>query len=237
MKFFRDEILKFYKMLLKNEHFAIARFGDGEMLAMNGVVGESGSGEWQMNQSSPEYSTARQLLHDSFVYQEKNYYVGIVCPCCQGQDNYLKMKIASGQPESNLTFANIFVNANYECFVKKYIPLFIEKKKIILVANEKSIVKNLPFDCQFFPVGYNAWANPLVKNFIEHLKSLDLKDYIFLFACGPLGKILTHQLYADNKENTYLDIGSTLHPWIQSDLNIRTYYQRDPSSFVDCVWG
>jgi hypothetical protein len=50
--------------------------------------------------------------------------------------------------------------------------------------------------------------------------------------------MLSHQLWDDNKENIYLDIGSTLNPWIQSEGFKRNYYNGDPQySNKVCIWG
>ena len=64
------------------------------------------------------------------------------------------------------------------------------------------------------------------------------KGKVYLFACGPLGKILAQQLWEYNQNNTYLDIGSTLNPWIQTDINIRKYYMPETEdSQRTCIWG
>jgi hypothetical protein len=229
---FSEEIKKFHKKLVDGENFSIARFGDGEMMALRGETVVSGCGEWNTNGVDPRYHDARILLNAAYTYQDPGYYVGIVCPCCQGQENFKKMKYGSGQPESNLTYANLFVNTNYPFFLNQFIPEF-QKRKIVLVANETSRLDRLPFTGRFVSVKYNAW----IEN--QDLVNWDIsgeRDIVFLFACGPLGKILAQQWWSQNKNNTYLDIGSTLYPWLGSDLNIRTYYQQGWSG-NPCYWG
>jgi hypothetical protein len=235
MKDFKNEIHRFLELLQSNKHFALARFGDGEMIALRKETIASGYGEWMTNGPEPQYEIARSLLSKSFTYRDPNYYVEIVCPCCQGQANFQNMKDVSGQPEENLTFANIFVNSNYKFFVDNFIPEF-KKKDIVVIANSKSQVDNLPFPCTFIGVGYNAWVTDLAV--IDYIKNMQSTNKIFLFACGPLGKILTQSLWEDNQNNTYLDIGSTLHPWLGSDINIRGYYQAGSfHSNLVCTWG
>jgi len=236
VKNFKEEIQKFLWMLQSNKNFSLARFGDGEMIAMRGECISSGYGEWSTNGFDDRYDLARNLLHKSFTYKDPNYYVGIVCPCCQGYNNFNNMKKLSDQSDENLTYANIFVNSNYQYFINNYIELF-KKRNIILVANEKSKVNNLPFSGEaFIPVKYNAWVENI--NLVDELKNWKTENKLYLFACGPLGKILAQQLWEVNKNNTYLDIGSTLHPWLQSDLNIRGYYILDHSDNKKiCYWG
>jgi hypothetical protein len=220
-KLFTTEIIKFYNKLLNNEKFAIARYGDGEMIAMRGQTITSGAGEWNTNGTDPRYQIARNYLHESFTFKDDDYYVGIVCPCCQGQQNFMNMVKGSGQDMDHLTYANLFVNGNYKYFLENFIPFF-KDKEIVLVANEVSKIEALPFSVEFYPVKYNAWIENI--NIIEELKSRNDSNKIYLLACGPLGKILSYKLWQHNKNNTYLDVGSTLHPWLESDKNIRGYY-------------
>ena len=59
MKLFHEEIVKFYEKLKNGENFSIARYGDGEMIAMRGETISSGYGEWNTNGTDPRYSIAR----------------------------------------------------------------------------------------------------------------------------------------------------------------------------------
>ena len=65
----------------------------------------------------------------------------------------------------------------------------------------------------------------LLETYINEIKNKieeeDIKDSLFLFCAGPLGNVLSHQLWDFNKNNTYLDIGSTLNIW--TEKNIRDY--------------
>jgi hypothetical protein len=105
-----------------------------------------------------------------------------------------------------------------------------------LIANINSKINNLPFKVEkFYPVGFNAW----VENYdlIEEIKNEELSGKLFLFCCGPFGNILAHQLYSNNKNNIYLDIGSTLNPWLQSEGFKRDYYCNGYFSNRACVWN
>jgi hypothetical protein len=243
MKLFNDEIAKFHTKLINKENFALARFGDGEMMAMRGDTIASGYGEWNTNGPESAYSDARYALTTSFQGNTPGYYTGIVCPCCQGMDNFNKMRDETGAiNDDHLTFANVFVNGNYPYFINNIVPVFSERK-VVVFANKTSNFQNLPFKHVAIPVEYNAWIENynLIDQFRKMLFSDELqssKDGIFLFACGPLGKILAYTGWETNKNHTYLDIGSTLHPWLLSDKNIRGYYQvGNPDSTKVCVWG
>ena len=118
-------------------------------------------------------------------FKDAGYYVGISCPCCQGKNHYF-MKDISGQDEEHLTFANLFVNSNYDYYIKNFIPEF-SNRKIVLVANRNSDITKLPFSVEkFYGVGYNAWVNDLnvAAQVIDECGNVD--GYVYLFSCGPL---------------------------------------------------
>jgi hypothetical protein len=117
--------------------------------------------------------------------------------------------------------------------------LFLEEYKnydIHLIANKNSKIENLPFKIEkFYPVGFSAWINDYYL--IEEILKTDPKNKLFLFCCGPFGNILAHQLLLNNKENIYLDIGSTLNPWLQSEGFKRDYYCNGYFLKRKCIWN
>jgi hypothetical protein len=228
LKHFRSEIEKLFSKLKNKENFAFSKYADGEWASMNGLILDN-------NEFRSDHSTqhSRKLLIDSFKYKHDNYFVGISCYCCQGSA-YYDMKKFSGQNESNLTFANIFVNSNYSYYKQNFIPEY-SNHKVNLIANEKSSISNLPFKVErFFPVKKNAWVENLLL--INEIKSLNINNELFLFCCGPFGNILAHQLWENNKNNTYIDIGSTLNPWLQTEGFKRSYLYGGSDNEKVCVW-
>ena len=141
----------------------------------------------------------------------------------------------SEQINENLTFANIFVNSNYEYYKNNFIPEY-NNWNVHLIANKNARIENLPFKVErFYPVENTAWKYNY--NLIEHIKLDNQNNKLYLFACGPFGNMLAHQLWNNNKNNTYLDIGSTLNPWLQSEGFKRDYYS---NGFMyankTCIW-
>jgi hypothetical protein len=234
-KIFSEEIQKIYDRLQKNTPFAFSKYADGEWLAMRGVVGSSGNGEWVINNGDNSYEISRQKLISSFQYKDPEYYIGISCPCCQGQHHY-DMKTFSGQDEDHVTFANVFVNSNYDFYIKNFIPEF-SKRDIYLIANKVTDLANLPFKVEkFFPIEYNAWLVNL--DLIDQLQNENVENKLFLFSAGPFGNILSAELWKTNKKNTYLDVGSTLDPWTKANRLIGKYYTPgSPDRNKTCVWG
>lgn len=228
-KVFDAEIKKIHDRLISKKNFSFSKYADGEWAAMQKVNVDNGEFTYDPTREQP-----RQKLIESFTFRDENYFVGISCPCCQGQDFYHMVR-ASGQDEDHLTFANVFVNSNYNFFKSNLIPEF-STQKVHLVANKKSKIENLPFAVeQFYPIEYDAWVHncDLVDEIIESR----VQDKLFLFCAGPFGNILAHRLWEANKGNTYLDIGSTLNPWLESAGFMRGYLRGADTTSKVCFWG
>lgn len=230
MKIFNEEIIKIFNKLKDKKPFSFSKYADGEWAIINGYNVNNGEFDFSKNENSEFY---RQKLIESFTFKNKDYYVGISCECCQGYEHF-KMKEMSDQDEDHLTFANIFVNSNYEFYKENFIPEY-QNHKVYLIANKNSQIKNLPFKLEkFYPVEETAF----IKNYdlIEKIQSENIKNGLFLFCAGPFGNILAHQLFKFNSNNIYLDIGSTLNPWLKSEGFKRDYYNGGYYSQKICLW-
>ena len=219
MKDYQKEIEIFYKKIKSNDKFALSKFADGEWGAIRGDCFSPANGEWQANGDDPLFQLARQELIESLQYKDPNYYVAI-CPC------YRDTILFSGQNDSQITYANIFVNSNYSYYKEKYIPLYKERD-IHLVTHKNAKLENLPFAVEkFYPIDYNAWV--MNRDLPEVILSTDPRDKLFLFAAGSFANILSYKLWKYNKNNIYLDIGSTLDIWTRVERLPREYYMGNP---------
>lgn len=229
MKIFKDEFFKLYERFKSGSNFSFAKFGDGEWEAILG--NKLDNNEFYVDSNTPTIS--RNFLYESLIWDNPNYYIGLGCPCCIGQRAY-NMRSLSKRNESHTTFANVFVNANYDLYKQYFIPEY-SKRDVWLVAHENSKLNNLPFSIEsFFPIKRNAWVNNI--SLITEISNLNPVDKTILFCAGPLGNILSYQLYNLNPNNTYLDIGSTLNPWLQSEGFKRDYYTQGQFKDRVCVW-
>lgn len=238
MKYFRSDIKKFYSKILNGELFTFSKYADGEWAVMKNV--NLDNSEFIFDNNSDQYQAARNKLIESFKFKNDRYYVGISCPCCQGQETFQQMKDFSEQDDEHLTWANLWVNSNYKFYVQNIIPLF-QKFKIILVCNKDGKIDKLPFSPKkVFTIENNAWIKnyntvDLIKKYIS---DEDIRNEIFLFCCGPFGNILAYELTKHNEKNTYLDVGSTLNPWLGSAGFDRYYYLgNNIFSNMTCTWG
>ena len=87
MKEFKSDFNILLERINKGKPFAFSKYADGEYGIMKGI--SIGNKEFQHNPSDIE---AQNRLLDSFKYKHKDYYVGIGCPCCMGDDSFEDMK-------------------------------------------------------------------------------------------------------------------------------------------------
>jgi len=230
---FQTDLKFLHNKMVKKEPFAFSKYADGEYLVLRNMHLTNCDG-WTFVPSL--HNKERDYLLQSFRYNHSDYYVGISCPCCQPKDavNWMRNNVGS----SNVTWANLFVNVNYQTFKELFIPTFDQwNKDVILVANSKMDIESLPFKVtDFMPIEIGHWLNPFLENIIEQLseKATETDGQLFLFSGGPLGNILSHQLHLLNPKNFYLDIGSTINPW-GVGMN-RDYLLQKTDAQKVCVW-
>jgi hypothetical protein len=233
---FKSDLLFLHNKLKQREHFSFGKFADGEYKVLRNIPITNCDG-WSYN--PPRHNIEYQYLINAYHYNHKDYYVGISCPCCQPQEDIDWMRENVGVDKSNLTWANIFVNSNYDTFKELFFPEFNSwEGDVILIANGKMKVETLSFKVDYFlPIEIGAWFNPTLQHIINEMKvkAVESDNQLFLFSGGPLGNILAHQLHLVNKNNTYIDIGSTVNPW--GTNHSRDYFvNNNPYRQKVCTW-
>lgn len=223
-KDFKEDIIYLHNALRTGENVSFSKFCDGEWAVIQNIP--LNNTEFYFDPSKEEYQNKRQELINALQYKNDQYFVGITCVNVFGLDIHRNMKKLSGQDEDHLTWADVWVNSNYKYYLYSIMPIY-KQRQIVLVANRRGNIGNLPFKpYHTISIENNAWTKS--DQTLEEAKNLidkhHLKNAVFLFCAGPLGNILCHRLTEFNKENTYLDIGSTLNPFLQCSGFERDYY-------------
>lgn len=242
MKTFLDEFNKIKEKIVNKECFALSRANDGEMKILFDEyidLRKKCNGEFIYNPKENSHHFFREKLLESIQYKDDSYIVGIGCPCCLGMNNYLKLKQITTQDEEHLTFGNVFVNSNYPRFINEIIPLF-SNYNVIMIINNNAITFDLSFKkniVKIFDVGTNAWMNDyeLVNKMKLYISENNIENHMFLFAAGPFSNILIHECHKISKNNTYLDIGSTLDDMMSLGAT-RGYLRGADTLNKICVW-
>jgi hypothetical protein len=216
MKDFKEDLQKFKFMIENYEPFAISRNNDGEMIILRNEhidLRKKLNGEFVYNPQIKEHSFFREKLLESARHNGDNYYVGIACRCCVGDQKHEHLKKLTGLDNDHLTWGNIFVNGNFNEYLNTIVPMF-SNYDVVMVCNHKANTNLIPFKDKIvktFRVGTNAWME-------DYLVVDELKEYVkesgegklYIFAAGPFSNILILEAYKESNKNTYLDVGSTL---------------------------
>jgi hypothetical protein len=223
---FREDIEFIFTKLKNKEKFSFSKYADGEfaILANQRITNID---NWTFDPT--KHSEIRNELIRSFQFKDPEYYVGVSCKCCQPEQIVNWMRQESKQDV--LTWANIFVNSNYPYFQENFIPEF-SNHKVVLFAREDARTNELPFEVEHIPITSEAF----IDNFdmVENFPIEEYKDKLFLFCAGPLGNMLAAKFWEKNKENTYLDIGSTLNGYL-TETN-RGYLKGGNTALKTCIW-
>ena len=242
MKTFKGDFDKFAGMIRNHQPFAISRNNDGEMIILfNEFIDlrQKLNGEFIYDPRQADHKYFREKLLESAQFKADNYYVGIACRCCVGNEKHEKLKALTGQDEEHLTWGNIFVNSNYPLYVKNIMPEF-RNYNIVMVVNNKAVVNNLPFTDKIvktFYVGTNAWMADfdLVGKMKRYIEEKSIENHLFLFCAGPFSNILIMECFKSSLNNTYLDIGSTLDNMMNLGAT-RGYLRGADTLNKICIW-
>jgi hypothetical protein len=221
------EIEKFADMLKRREHFAFQRFADGELWILQGKKFQLSPKSKHHAYKNPEdwktfnpkkHKIQMNHLFDALRYKAPNYFLGLLVGNSENNHTWTDWILKeSGQEIRQVTFANLFVNSNYTYFTEYFLTEF-KNWKIVIVCNERAVIDSdvLPNIVQRFNVGSNCIVNDyqLVETLKEFVKHNKVQDHLFLFACSSLGNFCIRELAQIEPNNTYIDCGSTLNPYI-----------------------
>jgi hypothetical protein len=251
MKTFKEEFNKLVSLIRLGTPFSFSRFSDGEVTILRNkrlVLGDGffiqgdlhGEDPYVVpNNTYPDEERKdfdpikdkffQKKLTEAFTYRKKNYFKGI--PPQQAQDgsmshNFCRDLYGDGDIE-HLSFNNVMINDNYKFFVNEMIPLF-KDKKVVLISNENSSLEDLPFEIvKHFPIGSNCFKNDyyLIDACKQWIRENQIEDHLFLFASASLSNLLCYELYKEYDKNQYMDIGSSLGPYLRLEgwKGTRTY--------------
>ena len=230
-KDFTGEFDSLLGRLKSGENFAFVRFSDGEMFIMQNkqvtlaenhfVTGDrKGMGRYPAEEQKEflpkEHQFYREKLIESLKFQKQNYFKGICCRQDVGEEDFQWQKELAGGSEDHLTFANLLINNNYKRFVEELVPI-LRDKEVLYVANEAADTDRLPFEVkEVFSIGSNCMIDDyhVVQEVKEYIEENKIENHVILCSAASLSNYIIHECYKDNSNNTFLDIGSCLNPYL-----------------------
>lgn len=229
MKDFNNDFTFFTDLITSGKNFAYARYADGEVALMRGKEIGQGSQAYNIDKwSAPSQLTkvGKQLL-ESLNHTEDNYYYAISSDTDWIDDySFLRSRI---RIPNNITFANLWINANYQKMKSFYTNL---KREVYLICNEKAKKEQFPFQvAEIFPFPDNCvayweqYGDDYLVQLIDYVSQV--KNKTFFVSCGPVSEIIIHKLYQTNPNNQYVDVGSSIDEYVHG---YKTRPYMDPGS-------
>lgn len=212
-KDFSKEIEKFISLIESKNPLSFFRYGDGEIMLINGEGVGNFTQAYQVDKwSSPNHKTLLgEIIEKPLLNPQKNWYFGIPCQCC---NNKCKQYILNNFNinDENLTYANLFVNNNYRIF-KNWISSL--KESVILINNHNGIKNKYPFGIEKYIATPDDCVSFFQKNHTQIVETLknefsNINDKLVLVSSGPLAKAIIYYLSIINNTNRYIDVGSAL---------------------------
>jgi hypothetical protein len=248
------------------EPFAFSRFSDGEIFMMQnqeivmardhckvkGQVHKIKYAEDDLKHFDPaHHQFYRRQLIGAFVHRQHNYYKGLSCRCCIGDEDFKWQLNILGRAQmmgaedrydiGELTWSNLLINANYLLFINEMVPV-LREYPIVIVVNKNASLASLRFNItKEFRVGPQCITNDygIIEEIDQFINTDKVEGRLFLFAASSLSNMAIHKLYEKYPQNTYMDIGSALNPFmpgIGSRRNYMNQFTQKKVTYKPCIW-
>lgn len=221
---FLDELFKFLWKIDKWENFTISRYWDWERLLIEWLeVSENTQARRQDKWKSKWKTKLWGALGKTLDIIDRNFYYAIPCSCC---NNSWKIRYIDNITSNNYTFANLFINNNYQYFKER---LRVLMRWVILIANNEWKWKEYPFSVKDFIWVPDDCVNYFEEHWEELIKKVRLfaianKNKLFFVSAWPLANVIIYEMYKANPNNTYIDVWSALDERVH--WRITRWFQR-----------
>ena len=205
--------------------FALIRPSDGEYSVIKGQT-LTNCDKWTF-QAGGQLQTD---LTDAVQTDVSGLYVGIPCNTCNKSWNCTQPiydEYRALVKTQNITYANIFMNANWPAFVNM---LKEDTRPLYVVTSGSLGTTDLSIRGRHIidPFLVNKWDQEGVKETEKILDFVKSKNNALIcFSAGPLSKVWIPKCWALNPTNTYLDVGAALDPFTKGpEIKSRFYTDR-----------
>lgn len=194
------------KKIENKENFAFSRFGDGEWLNIRKSPGQNCDGNIYFHELGDRLK--------NIVENKQDYYIGA---------QNLKWNLPSDVAQYKANFYHDSDVFHFASMDGKLQPLFEVLKKVHIVYIGNSNLSQLPFINEFIEIPmnnvwtqYNKVLNKISSTFTNNHK-------LYLLSAGMCANVFIHDLWALDKTNSYIDVGSVFDPYI--GRNSRSYHK------------
>ena len=219
----------FLDKLRRREPFSIMRYADGEKYVLDNTT-LTNCDHWTFRSGS---ILNKQLL-SALKMTNTNVYYGVSGPSdCTETYKYYYNTILN---KSNITYANVFVNQNYQKWVQ-FLKEF-DSECIVISCNRPAsgkigavrVLEHVPISDKLV----NDW-DTRCDEYLAIVKKLAARynRTLFFVSAGPLSEVFIQTMYELNPDNTYLDVGSSIDEFTKGFITRPYQTSNDSSNVLD----
>lgn len=243
------EHLNNVKNKLKNkEPFTFIRFSDGETEILKNryleiVPGKTVFRGKEIKNNFPQFDSKkfdpsihqniREDLLNSAKFKADNYFKGIPTSHNKAIDDRDMMVDLNGGLDNSITFADLFLNSNYQKYLNEIVPLFESFENIIVIANYRAKPIDILNKAKHISIPDNFFENydDVLEDVMNNLTDIQAGTLI-LSSASSLSNIIGYKLFLIRKDITFLDIGTSINSLLSMDDKIRSYHKQKNRSFL-----
>jgi len=220
-------------------NLGLARFDNIDLALSSGQKALDPKGNVLLDPEKEDDKKFISLLREAMSDEIDLYYKGTPCYSCAPNELVTDNLGANVKNKDNFTLSCLFTNANVRQG-GRFIEL-LKGRNVITVMNWSNMsVQNPRFPVNvrysFRTKGLPQDNLDLIDEIKTFIKTNDLRDYIFLISAGPLSNVLVHQLFKENQNNTYLNIGDYFDPILTGKTTKPYHNPKDLASHKVCVY-
>lgn len=236
-----DRDFKLFKIKLTlKEPFTFIRFSDGEMEIIRNERLEINESQvvWRHGVINHSYPVFDSKLFDPETQQDfrldllssakrkgRNYFKGI--PASHNNlvaDRDLMVSLNEGL-DSNITFADLFLNSNYKKFLREIVPLLHEFSNVVVIGNYRMRpeYENQNWKHVKIPDNFFLRYDDVLRETTEAILNFP-EGALVLSSASSLSNVLGAYVDTKRKDLTFLDIGTSLHGHMGMETGIRAYH-------------
>lgn len=215
------------------------RFSDGELeiLRNNPLSITDGVVRWRLGTIDGKYpphdsksfvpardTLLRSDLIESARYKSNGYFKGIPVSSNRATVDRDYMIDLNGGDIQGLTFSDLFINENYLAFIDEVLPIFLNKQNVTFVGNFRSKISKLSKRWSHLAIEDNVFPvyGDLLPRLLRKLTELD-GGAVVLSSASSISNTLGHQLHRARPDITFVDVGTSLNPFIGLGQATRAY--------------
>jgi hypothetical protein len=220
--------------------FSFVRFSDGEIEVLRNRYLEIDNGKTvfrgrSFKNSFPQFDSKRfdPRIHQnirkdllaSAMFRKDNFFKGI--PTSHNNaiiDREFMLRLNGGYT-SEVTFADLLLNSNYQSYRNHVIPLLGEYENIYVIANYRSKLMGVLASATHISIPDNFFEkyDEVLEDVMLQLTSIEPRA-IVISSASSLSNVVAFRIAQQRADITFLDVGTSLNDLLSLDSGTRAYH-------------